>query len=161
METKFQRLVNNSFLFRLYLLKNLPLACIAGVRAKTLDEEKAVISVKFKWITQNPFRSMYFAVMAMAAEMSTGLLIMNEIFETKPSVSMLIVGNQASYHKKAVGNIQFTCNDGNQISQIIQKAKQSGEAYVIEMRSVGMNESGEKVAEFIFTWSVKAKSNKI
>lgn len=161
METKFQRLVNNSFLFRLYLLKNLPLAYIAGVRAKTLDNEKAVITVKFKWITQNPFRSMYFAAMAMAAEMSTGLLIMNEIFESKPRVSMLIVSNQASYHKKAVGNIKFTCSDGNHISQIIQKAKQSGEAYVVELKSTGIDESGDKVAEFTFTWSVKAKTNKI
>lgn len=161
METKFQRLVNNRLLFRVYLLKNLPLAYVAGVRAKTLDKEKAVITVKFKWITQNPFRSMYFAVMAMAAEMSTGLLVMNEIFEAQPPISMLIIANQASYHKKAVGNIKFTCQEGNYISEIIQKAKLSNEAYVVELKSTGTDESGDKVAEFIFTWSVKAKSNKI
>lgn len=161
MQTKYQRLVNNRFLFQLYLLKNLPLAYIAGLKAEKLDAEKAVITVKFRWITQNPFRSMYFAVMAMAAEMSTGLLVMNEIFESKPAMSMLIIGNQASYHKKAVGNIKFTCQDGNHISQIIQKVKQSAEACVVELKSIGIDESGDKVAEFIFTWSVKAKTNKI
>ena len=159
--TKYQKLVNNGFLFRFYLLKSLPLAFLAGIRVQRLDQEQGVSTVKYKWMTQNPFRSMYFACMAMAAEMSTGLLVMNEIFESKPSVSMLVIGNQATFHKKAVGEITFTCADGKLVSQIITKAKQSQEATVFDLRSVGRNESGEKVAEFLFSWSVKAKSNKI
>lgn len=159
--SKYQKLVNNGFLFRFYLLKSLPLAFLAGVRVKKLDQEQAVTTVKYKWMTQNPFRSMYFACMAMAAEMSTGLLVMNEIFESKPPVSMLIIGNQATFHKKAVGKITFTCAEGKFVSQIITKAKQSQEACVFDLRSIGMDESGEKVAEFVFNWSVKAKTNKI
>ena len=158
--SKFQKLANNGFLFRLYLLKSLPMAFIAGIKVKELNPEHAITSVKYKWITQNPFRSMYFACMGMAAEMSTGLLILNEIYQSTPSISMLIISNQATYHKKAVGNITFTCADGKNVSQIITKAKQSQEAYVLDLKSVGKDESGEKVAEFIFSWSVKVKSNK-
>ena len=33
-------------------------------------------TVKHRWINQNPFNSMYFAVQAMAAELSTGALVM-------------------------------------------------------------------------------------
>lgn len=156
--TKFQKLVNNSFLFRLYLLKSLPLAFIAGVRVAKLDEQKAVTTIKFGWLTQNPFHSMYFACQAMAAEMSTGLLVLNYVYGAQPSISMLIVKNQAQYFKKAVGKITFNCYDGNHINDIIVKTKSSGEGYVVDLKSIGTDESGEIVSEFIFTWSIKAKA---
>jgi hypothetical protein len=156
--TKFQKLVNNRFLFRFYLLKSLPLAFIAGIRVKELTNEKCVTTIKYGWITQNPFRSMYFACQAMAAEMSTGLLLINGIYKSNPPVSMLIVQNKALYHKKAVGSITFTCSDGNNISNAIVEAKNKGESVLIDTLSVGKDESGDTVAEFTFTWSMKVKT---
>lgn len=156
--SRFQKLVNNSFLFRIYLLKSLPMAFIAGVRVKQLETDKAITTVKFGWLTQNPFRSMYFACQAMAAEMSTGLLVMNAVYDSTPPVSMLIVKNQAVYHKKAIGKITFTCYDGNHIEQIIAKVKASGEGITTDLKSIGVDEAGDTVAEFIFTWSLKAKA---
>lgn len=156
--SKFQKLVNSGFLFRLYLLKSLPLAFIAGIKVEILNDECAITKVKYKWLTQNPFRSMYFACLAMAAEMSTGLLLIAEIYQSKPAISMLIISNQASYHKKAVGKIKFVCEDGKYVAEMVEKAKQTGESYVLETRSIGLNETGEKVAEFTFSWSIKAKN---
>lgn len=157
-QTKFQKLITNPFLFRIYLLKNLPLAYIAGLRVRELTDERAVTTVKYGWLTQNPFRSMYFACLSMAAEMSTGVLVLNGIYNSKPPVSMLIVKNQALYHKKAVGNISFTCSDGNLINSVINKAKVSGESVTIDTTSIGKDEAGDVVAEFTFTWSMKAKN---
>ena len=156
--TKFQKLVNNSFLFRIYLLKSLPMAYIAGVRVKELTNEKAITTIKFGWLTQNPFRSMYFACQAMAAEMSTGLLVMNATYNSSPAISMLIVKNQAVYLKKATGKITFTCNDGNHIDELIAKTKQTEEGVTADLKSIGVDELGDTVAEFIFTWSLKAKN---
>ena len=156
--TKFQKLVNNPFLFRIYLLKSLPMAYIAGIRVKELSDEKAITKVKFGWLTQNPFRSMYFACQAMAAEMSTGLLVMNAIYNSTPAISMLIVQNKATYFKKAIGKITFTCNDGNHITEIIAKVKQGGEGITTDLKSIGTDEKGDIVAEFVFTWSLKAKN---
>lgn len=154
---KFQKLVNNRFLFRVYLLQRLPLAYVAGINVQKLDDERSVTTVKYKWITQNPFRSMYFACLAMAAEMSTGLLVIAEIYLSNPAISMLIISNQAHYHKKAVGKIHFTCADGKYVAEMVEKAKQTGESYILDLRAVGIDESGDKVAEFVFSWSIKAK----
>ncbi len=156
--TQFQKLVNNNFLFRLYLLKSLPLAFIAGIKVKELTEDQAITTVKFGWLTQNPFRSMYFACEAMAAEMSTGLLILNGVYKSSPAISMLIVENKAIYFKKALGEITFTCEDGKIISDMISTSKLTKEAVVKDIKSVGRDETGDKVAEFIFTWSVKIKT---
>ncbi|MES2592619.1 MAG: DUF4442 domain-containing protein [Bacteroidota bacterium] len=156
--TKFQKQITNPILFRLYLMKKLPMAYIAGIKVRELSDERAVTTIKYGWLTQNPFRSMYFACQAMAAEMSTGLLVMNGIFESKPAISMLIIKNQAVYHKKAVGNITFTCSDGDLIKNVINKAKSSGESVLVDTTSVGKDEKGDVVAEFVFTWSMKVKN---
>lgn len=155
--SKFQKIVNNSFLFRIYLLKSLPMAFIAGIRVKELSDQNAITTVKYGWLTQNPFRSMYFACLAMAAEMSTGLLVMNAIYNSTPSVSMLIVQNKATYFKKAIGKITFTCADGNHVAEVVAKVKQGGEGITTDLKSIGIDEHGDTVAEFIFTWSLKAK----
>ena len=158
METKFQKLVTNPFLYRVYLLKNLPMAYIAGIRVPELNDERAVTTVKYGWLTQNPFRSMYFACLAMAAEMSTGLLALNGIYNSKPPISMLIVKNNATYHKKAVGKITFVCPDGNLIKEAVSKAKTTGAGVEVITTSTGKDETGDTVAEFTFTWSIKAKA---
>jgi len=156
-KSKFQKLVNNSFLFRLYLLKSLPMAFVAGIRVKELSDSKAITTIKFGWLTQNPFRSMYFACQAMAAEMSTGILVMNAINNSSSAISMLIIKNKANYFKKAVGKITFICADGDLVSELIIKAKQSEEGVIADMKSIGIEESGDTVAEFVFTWSLKRK----
>lgn len=156
--SKFQKLANNSFLFRLYLFKSLPLAFIAGIKVKKLTKECAITTVKYRWISQNPFGSMYFACQAMAAEMSTGLLVLDGIYNSTPAISMLIISNQANYYKKAVGKITFTSHDGKYVAETIAKVKLSSDSHVIEVKSVGTDETGDKVAEFVFTWSLKSKT---
>jgi hypothetical protein len=158
MENQFQKLVNKKFLFRLYLLQKLPMAFIAGIRVKQLDLNTGTTVIKYGWLTQNPFRSMYFACQSMAAEMSTGLLVLNHVYKSEPPVSMLIVKNSAEYHKKAVGTIIFHCKEGGLIREAINKTKETGEGQIIELRSTGTDEAGDIVAEFIFTWSLKVKS---
>ncbi|MDQ3048989.1 MAG: DUF4442 domain-containing protein [Bacteroidota bacterium] len=156
-ESKFQKLVNNRFLFRIYLLKSLPMAYIAGIRVSELTPEKAITTIKFSWLTQNPFRSMYFACQAMAAEMSTGLLVLNSVYGATPPISMLIIKNTAFFHKKAVGKITFSCMDGEKILQAISELKNQKEGIIMDVKSLGTDEQGDTVAEFIFTWSLKQK----
>lgn len=157
-ESKFLKLVNNGFLFRLYLLKSLPIAFIAGVRVQSLTSKTAIVVIKHRWINQNPFRSMYFACQGMAAEMTTGLLALNSVYGANPSVLMLIIKNTTTYTKKAVGKITFTCEEGEKVSQAVLTAKKSGESVITDVRSVGTDETGDTVAEFIFTWSFKQKT---
>jgi len=157
--SKFEKFAKSNFLFRLYLLKVLPMAFLAGIRVKNFSEEKAILTIKFSWLTQNPFRSIYFACLAMAAEISTGLLVMNGIYGAKPAISMLVTKNQSFFLKKAVGRISFTCADGKLITDTIQKAKQTPEGVTVDVKSTGVDETGEAVAEFIFTWSLKVKAS--
>lgn len=154
----FQKLANNKMLFPLLLLAKLPAAFWAGVRLKELNDKHSIATIKFKYLNQNPFRSIYFACLAMAAELSTGALAMMYVHKRKPSVSMLVTDLRASFHKKAVGKIEFHCMEGVAFKEIIKKAIDTNEGQTLEVKSTGTNAAGEIVAEFWFEWSFKAKS---
>ena len=142
----------------LFLFFKLPAAYWCGVRTKSIDASQCTTSVKHRWINQNPFKSMYFAVQAMAAELSTGALVMSEIKQNGHSISMLVAANKATYHKKATGRITFTCSDGDKIREAIRQAIATREGQTCWMQSVGTNEKGEVVSELHFEWTVKMKS---
>jgi len=157
-ENKFMALANHSFKFRMYLLYKLPAAFFSGIRIREINIEKCITSVPYKWLTQNPFRSTYFASLAMAAEMSAGVLALNNVYKRKPAVSMLITKMEASYFKKATGLTFFTCEEGLKIADTVNEAISYGEGKTIIVKSSGRNKEGELVAEFLFTWSFKTKS---
>ena len=141
-----------------FLFFKLPSAFLCGVRAKYIDEAKCEVTVTHRWINQNPFHSMYFAVQAMAAELSTGALVMGKIRESDQKISMLVANNKSNFTKKATGKITFTCNDGNAIQSAIRKTIETGEGQTCWMKSIGKNAKGEQVSEMDFEWTVKLKS---
>lgn len=156
---KFRNYFKNPFIFKLLMLYELPMAFVAGIKVKRVDDEVCEISVKHRWLNQNPFKSMYFAVQSMAAEMSTGLPLVIETRFSKPSVSTLVLKNKASFSKKAVGLITFRCDQVQTLIQSVKKAQETAEAVTVDLTSVGRDEQGDVVAEFVFTWTLKVKSN--
>src|SRR5579871_1287245 len=113
----FQKLVQSHLRFRLYLFSHIPSAFFSGLRIQQIDDNQSVITLPYKWFTRNPFRSTYFACLAMAAEMSTGTLGLMHIYKRTPAVSMLVIKLEANYFKKATGVTTFTCADGKEIQQ--------------------------------------------
>lgn len=140
-----------------FLFFKLPSAFICGVRVKYIDQIKCVVSVKHRWINQNPFNSMYFAVQAMAAELSTGALVIEKIQTSNKKISMLVANNKSNFSKKATGRINFVCIDGLKAEQAIQEAIATGEGQTFWMKSIGTDENGVQVSEMDFEWSVRTK----
>jgi hypothetical protein len=157
--SQFLQLIKHPFKFKLYMLSKLPSAFFCGVRVVDADENKCAVKVPYKWFSQNPFKSTYFACLSMAAEMSTGLLGLMHIHKRQPVVSMLVVKIEGSFIKKATGITVFTCEDGLAIKQTIEDAVFSNEGRIITTKSCGRNADREIVAEFAVTWSFKVKSN--
>ena len=141
-----------------FMLFKLPMAYFGGVRVTSLNEEKAVVSIKHKWANQNPYKSMFWAAQGMAAEMSTAVLVMQEIEKTNRKFSMLVTHQEGDFFKKATKKIVFTCKGGNQIREAIQEAIKTGEGQVIVLTSEAKNEDGIVVSNFQFQWSLKVKN---
>ena len=140
------------------MLFKLPLGYMSGMRIKSITDTVAVVKITHKWVNQNPFKSMFWAAQGMAAEMSTGVLVMRAIEESNVKVSMLVTHQEANFFKKATGKILFTCSGGKQISEAIQISKETKEGQVVVLTSEGKNEEGVVVSKFSFEWSLKVKS---
>jgi len=138
-----------------FLFFRLPSAFWCGVRVQSISADECVTRVRHRWINQNPFRSMYFAVQAMAAELSTGALLMRLISDSGRRVSMLVAGNEMRFTKKARGRITFTCRDGALARQALERAIASGEGQPVWMTSTGCDECGDEVAQFRVEWTLK------
>ncbi|QTE22791.1 DUF4442 domain-containing protein [Polaribacter cellanae] len=141
----------------LFNLIKLPLAYLGGVRVRKITNTEVVVSIKHKWLNQNPFKSMFWAAQGMAAEMPTGILVMKAIYDSKQKISMLVTHQEADFYKKATGKILFTCKDGNEIRSAIQESIKTGEGQKVVLTSEGKNEDGVVVSKFQFHWSVRIK----
>ena len=142
----------------LFTLFKLPSAFICGVRVKSINDLVCITSIRLNWLNKNPFKSLFWAVQGMAAELATGALVMKYIKESGENISMLVANNNANFSKKATGRINFTCSDGQLINKAINKAIVTGEGQTCWMSSKGMNQDGVEVSHFNFEWTIKVKN---
>ena len=141
-----------------WMLFKLPAAWLTGVRLSVIDEGKCEVKVRFKWINQNPYRSMFWAVQAMAAELTTGMLLTKSIQDSNSDISMLLVSNKSSFYKKAVGKITFVCDEGEIAKQLINSTIKNTTSKAW-FKAKGYDEAGDQVSEFDFEWSCKKRKN--
>lgn len=144
--------------FNVFTFFKLPSAWWCGVRLKHIDTNKTIVTVRHKWVNQNPFKSMFWAVQGMAAELSTGAMVIDQIEDSGKKISMLVINNTANFSKKAKGKITFTCEDGHLIKEALEKTIATGEGQTIWMKSVGVNQEGVVVSTFKFEWTLRLKS---
>lgn len=154
----FVKLVNSRLKFSLFLLFKLPSAWLSGVRIHQMDAHSCTTVVPYRWLSQNPFGSTYFACLAMAAEMSTGVLAMAHASGAPARVSMLVTGLQGIFLKKAKSRTYFSCTQGDEIRNAIMQAVDSGNSSAITIGITGRSADGTEIAQFKVTWSFKSTS---
>lgn len=140
-----------------FMFFKLPSAWWCGVRLKYMDDHKAVTTVRYSWRNQNPFKSMFWAVQGMAAELATGAMVTTQIRATGKPISMLVQNNTANFSKKATGRITFTCEDGHLIKDALEKTIATGQGQTIWMKSIGVNSDGVVVSTFNFEWTLRMR----
>jgi len=141
----------------MFMMFKLPLGFLSGMRVKEVTDTFSIVNIKYKWMNQNPFNSMFWAAQGMAAEMCTAVLVMKTIEKSNRKISMLVTHQESDFYKKAKGKIVFTCNEGDEITAIINKSIETKEGQTIILTSEGKNEEGIVVSKFQFEWSVKVK----
>lgn len=143
-----------------FMASKLPMGLLAGLRITHVDAEWCTCQVRYGWLTTNPFKSTYFAVLAMAAEMSTGALALAMVRTAPEPVSILVTGLQADFVKKATDTTTFTCADGPAFADALRQTLRTGEGVTVDARTVGRNLAGDEVARFTITWSLKRRASR-
>jgi len=145
------------FGINLYTFFNLPSAWWCGVRVKKITRKCCSTKVNLNWINKNPFKSMFWAIQGMAAELSTGVLIMQASKSFKCDISMLVINNKATFRKKARGQIVFSCNNGEAVEKTFTKLFKTNKSQTLWLQAIGVDEEGDIVSTFDFEWTLLLK----
>jgi len=130
-KNQFRLKMLSPFFFRLFLLIKLPMAFLSGMKLKELSETHSVVKMRYKYLNKNPFGSIYFASLSMAGELASGMLAASFTYKSNPKISMLVVGMEVEFTKKAIGVITFNCNQGKEILATIEKCIETGEGKLL------------------------------
>jgi hypothetical protein len=136
----------------------LPSVWWCGIRVTKIDDVSCQVKVVHRWINQNPFKSMFWAVQGMAAELTTGVLIMEAIQNSKRKVSMLVLNNRANFSKKARGKVLFECDEKQKLSKAMNQLIKTQKSQSILLTSKGIDQNGDIVSTFEFEWTLLLKN---
>ncbi|MDG2062487.1 MAG: DUF4442 domain-containing protein [Flavobacteriaceae bacterium] len=136
----------------------LPSVWWCGIRVTKIENIFCEVKVVHRWINQNPFKSMFWAVQGMAAELTTGVLIMQAIKNSKRKISMLVLNNRANFSKKAKGKILFECNENQILSKAMNQLLETQVPQTIWLTSKGVDQNGDIVSTFEFEWTLLLKN---
>ncbi len=154
-----QQMLNRSK-FRMFSLGKVPMLYFSGTKVLKLTDAECAAALPYRWLNQNPFKSIYFAAQSMTAELTTAALAIRAVQGYSPSVAMIIVHLEAEFPKKATGRTTFTCVEGEKALEAVRQCVATGEATTARLVTEGRLDDGTLVARFAFTWSFKQRSKK-
>lgn len=144
-------------LLKAYFAAKLPLAAVAGLKLRRLDGQACEVMVPYGWRTKNPFGSIYFAALSMAAELSCAGLALMASRAPASKVAVYPIALRGEFIKQAKADTTFTCTKGPELFAAVSQAVETGEPVTVVTETIGRTPDGTIVSKFDFTWSYKAK----
>ena len=135
---------------------------ISYVRPRVLDltGERCEIVIPLSWRTRNHLRSMYFGALCTGADTAAALIGLKASREAGGRVAVVFKDMQVEFLKRAEADVHFACEQGREISQLIEKADASGERQNLPVHVVATVPTlfgSEPVGRFTLTLSVKRR----
>jgi len=146
---------------RLWALRNVFLLWFIKPSIVAIDDAHCVVRVPLNWRTKrHDIHAMYLGTLCMGADVAGGLIAFNLVRRSGARVSFVFKDIRGEFLKRAEGDVDFTCNDGPLVQDLVQRALASDdrqEATVTIIATVPKKLGDEPVAKFALTLSVKKK----
>ena len=138
-----------------FLFFKLPSAFWCGVRVKSIEANRCVVTVKHRWMNQNPFNSMYFGALAIGADIAAGIHTFYYAEKSNQKISFSFKDMKADFLKRAESDITFVSHGGNIIQSMLTDSKISGVRQNNHVMVLAYDDNQEIVAEFLMGVSLK------
>src|ERR1019366_8613587 len=144
---------------RLFGLTKISLLFYVGVSVSEISPERMVIRIPLRRRTKNHLGSMYFGALCIGADCAPGAFAMHLIRQQPARISMVFKDFQAEFLKRAEGDVDFICDQGKEISELVALAAASEERVErhVEVIAKVPSLSDEPVAKFKLTLSLKKR----
>ena len=143
----------------LFGVMKIPLIFFCRPKVVSISETRIEVRIKLNRRTKNHLNSMYFGVLSVGADITSGFLAMKLIRKSQSRISLIFKDFHADFLKRAEGDVHFICEDGLAIQSLVKVAEQTGEreSLPVHITATVPSISNEPVAEFILTLSLKKK----
>ena len=155
-----QSITKTNFLFKSFAILKIPMIFYCGAKIIEINKEKAVIKIPLNYRTRNHLKSMYFGSLAVGADITGALIAFQIIQEKKLKIALVFKDLKGEFLKRVDKSAFFVCEDGLKISELINKAMNSGQR---EEEKVTVNvftdyyKEPQLVSQFVLTMSVKKR----
>jgi acyl-coenzyme A thioesterase PaaI-like protein len=153
-------LMRETLLLRAYALPRIPMITLLSPTVVALDDQHAVVRIPLTWRSKNHLGSMYFGALSVGADCTGGLLAMQEMRRRPEKIALVFKDFHANFLKRADGDVHFTCRQGPEIRELVQRAADTGERVELPMDIVATvpgKYGDEPVAKFVLTLSLKRR----
>ncbi|MEP6767837.1 MAG: DUF4442 domain-containing protein [Acidobacteriota bacterium] len=126
-----------------------------------MDGDRCVLRIPLTRRTRNHLGSMYFGVLCSGADAAAALLGFRLLRERGGRVSVIFKDAHAEFLRRAEGAVDFACEQGREIRELLDRAEASGERENLPVRviaTVPEISGDEPVARFELTLSVRRKA---
>lgn len=143
---------------RAFGLFKVPMLLFVSPKVEELTDDRCVIRLPLNYRTKNHWGTMYFGALAAGADCAGGLMAMHLIRQKGNQLSLIFKDFHAEFLKRPEGDVFFTCENGTEVRELVNRALESGEreeSKVIVVATVPSKLGNEPVARFTLTLSLK------
>ena len=140
-----------------FLKTNVPMIEYSNLQVITINENQCIVMIPFTHKTKNHVNSMYFGALAIGAEVSAGLIPFYQLKSNNINSTVLFKNFTANFLKRPEEDVYFVCNEGETVSQAIEKAINTKERVNFDVGVVAVldyNKLENPVATFTLTISI-------
>ncbi len=147
-------------MLRWFGLTRIPLLFYVGVSVAEVSPERMVVRIPLRRRTRNHLGSMYFGALCVGADCAAGALAMYLIRQQPENISLVFKDFSSEFLKRAEGDVNFCCNQGQKISDLVAQAAASDERVErqVEVVATVPTKGDEPVARFKLTLSLKKRT---
>jgi len=145
---------------RLWTLANVPLLFFLRPSVVETSPQRTVVRIPLTRRSRNHIGSMYFGALCAGADLAGALTAMRRIEASGRAVSLIFKDVTARFHRRAEGDVLFTCEEGEAVAALVARAIGTGEREERPVRIVATvpeKLASEPAAEFLLTLSVKRR----
>ncbi len=145
---------------RFWAFAKIPLIWFLRPIVVELTRERSVVRVPLGWRTRNHMGSMYFGALCTGADAAAALLALEALRRERAPYSILFKEVRGEFVKRAEGDVDFTCEQGGEITDLLRRAREREERLALPIRvtaTVPSLSANEPVALFEMTLSAKKR----
>lgn len=153
-------LLKETWSVRLWAFLKVPMIWLTRASVEELGDHRCVVRIPFRRRNRNHLGSMYFGVLCIGADVAGGLIAMRRIQKSGRNVSLIFKDVKAEFHKRAEGPVDFVCEDGEAIGELVARTIATGERenMTVRVRAMVPDKLGDDpAATFDLTLSLKRR----